>query len=192
MMPIRQDFNRIMIKNIISSLLIMFSATLFADVFCWKVSDGDTIWVADESGKRTKIRMNKIDAPELNQPFGKESADRLAALVLGKYITLESSGKDQYGRSLDVVFIETNTTTHAKMDVNLQLVKEGLAWHYYTDHTPAYTNAENEAKAKKIGLWGGSNPINPYQWRKMRIPAAPDKEYNSRKVAIPKTIKGGK
>lgn len=174
------------------AVCIYCAMSLHAESFCWKVSDGDTIWIADESGKRTKIRMNKIDAPEMNQPFGKESADRLAALVLGKYITLESSGKDQYGRSLDVVFVETNTTTHAKMDVNLQLVKEGLAWHYYTDHTPEYTNAENEAKAKKIGLWGGDNPINPYQWRKMKIPAAPDKEYNSRKVAIPKTIKGGK
>lgn len=185
-------YNRSSIAMIWIAMCICCAMSLCADTFCWKVSDGDTIWVVDESGKRTKIRMNKIDAPEMNQPFGKESADRLAALVLGKYITLESSGKDQYGRSLDVVFVETNAATHAKMEVNLQLVKEGLAWNYYTTHTPAYINAEREAAAKKIGLWSGDNPINPWQWRKMKVPAAPDKEYNSRKVAIPKTIKGGK
>ena len=173
-------------KQIIIGLLAIVTTHLLADVFCWKVSDGDTIWVVDESGKRIKIRMNKIYAPEMNQPFGKESADRLAELVLGKYVTLESSGSDRYGRSLEVVFVETNAITHAKMDVNLQLVKEGLAWQYYTDKTPAYTEAVKNAREKKLGLWSSPNAINPYIWRKQKHPAAPNKDYNSRKVPIPK------
>lgn len=173
-------------KQLIIGLLALVTAHLLADVFCWKVSDGDTIWVVDESGKRIKIRMNKIDAPEMNQPFGKEAADRLAELVLGKYVTLDSSGTDQYGRSLDVVFVETNTINHVKMDVNLQLLKEGLAWQYYTDKTPAYTEAFKNAKAKKIGLWSEPNAKNPYLWRKEVHHAAPDAEYNKRVVPIPK------
>ena len=173
-------------KHILLGLLAIFTMHLPADVFCWKVSDGDTIWVVDESGKRIKIRMNKIDAPEMNQPYGKEAADRLAELVLGKYVTLESSGTDQYGRSLEVVFIETNATTHAKMEVNLQLLKEGLAWQYYTDKTPAYTEAFKNAKAKRIGLWSAPKAKNPYLWRKEEHHAAPDVEYNKRVVPIPK------
>ena len=141
------------VKKLFLGLFAILTTHLLAEVFCWKVSDGDTIWVADECGKRTKIRMNKIDAPEMNQPYGKEAADRLAELVLGKYVTLESSGKDQYGRSLEVVFVETNATTHATMDVNLQLVAEGLAWQYYTDKTPAYTAAFKNAQVRKIGFF---------------------------------------
>lgn len=177
-----------LIAKLICIVVFTFANVLHADVFCWKVSDGDTIWVADESGNRTKIRMSRIDAPEMNQPYGKEAADRLAELVLGKYVTLESSGKDQYGRSLEVVFVETNATTHATMDVNLQLVADGLAWQYYTDKTHAYTAAFKNAKGKKIGLWADANAKNPYHWRKENHPAAPDRDYNSRKVAIPKSI----
>ena len=177
-------------KSVLSILVAVVATLASAEVFVWKVSDGDTIWVSDETGKKTKVRMNRIDAPEMNQPYGKESADRLAELVLGKYVTLQSDGTDRYGRSLEVVLVETNATTHAKMDVNLQLVKEGLAWQYYTDKTPEYTTAFAEAKKKKVGLWSKENPVNPYEWRKMKVPSAPDAEYNSRKVAIPKRKTG--
>lgn len=178
-------------KRVLAIIIALLSATLFADTFCWKVSDGDTIWVVDESGKRTKIRMCRIDAPEMNQPYGKEAADRLAELVLGKYVTLESSGKDQYGRSLEVVFVETNATTHATMDVNLQLVAEGLAWQYYTDKTPAYTVSFKNAQMRKIGLWADPDAKNPYHWRKENHPAAPDREYNKRVVPIPRAMLKG-
>ena len=38
-----------------------------------RVSDGDTVWVSDSLG-RHKVRLNRIDAPESDQPYGKESA----------------------------------------------------------------------------------------------------------------------
>lgn len=170
-------------RRMLTLAILLFATPLLADTFCWKVSDGDTIWVADERGAKTKIRMNRIDAPEMNQPYGREAADRLAELVLGKYVTLETNGHDQYGRSLDVVFVDT---PKGRLDVNLQLVKEGLAWQYYTDKSPSYTQAFLQAKAKKIGLWADPNAKNPYHWRKEGHPAAPDEEYNRRVVAIPK------
>lgn len=120
----------------------------------WKVSDGDTLCVSDETGKKTKVRMNRIDAPEMNQPYGKESADRLAELVLGKYVTLQADGTDRYGRSLEVVFVETNATTHAKMDVNLQLVKEGLAWQNTTPTRHLYTRLRSQKQRGKRSDFG--------------------------------------
>lgn len=165
---------------LVIAIVLSFCAAA-SDVFCWKVSDGDTIWVADDSGKR-KVRMVDIDAPEMNQPYGVQAADRLAELVLGKYVTLKSSGTDQYGRGLETVFI-------GETDINLQLVKEGLAWRYYTCKDKAYAAAEKDAKSAKRGLWKDATPVNPYQWRKEKHPAAPDKDYNSRKVAIPKVFK---
>ena len=52
-------------------------------------------------------------------------------------------------------------------DVNLQMVKEGLAWHYkkYSKATDL-GKAEAEAKAGKKGLWADPNPVPPWEFRK--------------------------
>ena len=48
-------------------------------------------------------------------------------------------------------------------------LKTGNAWHYsYHDKTPAYVEAENDARAAKRGLWAAPDPVNPYQWRKSK------------------------
>ena len=45
----------------------------------------------------------------------------------------------------------------------------GCAWQYsHFDKTPAYAEAEREARTAKRGLWAADNPINPYQWRKSK------------------------
>ena len=124
-----------------------------------KVSDGDTIWVATDSG-REKVRMDRIDAPEKDQPFGKEASEMLSGKIYGKVVKVEYKRRDQYGRVLGIVFDGTN-------DVNLAMVREGGAWHYrYFDKTPAYDEAEADARASRRGLWALPNPINPYDWRK--------------------------
>jgi len=47
------------------------------------------------------------------------------------------------------------------------MVRDGCAWHYkHFDSTPAYAQAEREARAVKRGLWASGTAINPYQWRK--------------------------
>ena len=71
----------LIVKHLFLGFFAILTIHLLADVFCCKVSDGDTIWVTDESGRRTKIRMSRIDAPEMNQPYGNEAADRLAELA---------------------------------------------------------------------------------------------------------------
>ena len=130
-----------------------------------RVSDGDTIWVTDAAGKH-KIRLNKIDAPESDQPYGKESAAHLKSLIGGKTVRVEYTSTDQYGRILGVVYL---SSASGMVDVNLTMVKNGCAWHYsYHDNTPAYAAAEKEARQNRRGLWAAESPINPYQWRKSR------------------------
>lgn len=163
-------------RVLVTAVLVLFSTALAADVFVWKVSDGDTIWVKDESGKRTKVRLNRIDAPEMNQPFGKESADYLAKLILGSNVVVKSVGKDRYGRSLDIVHL-------GESDINLKMVQDGYAWHYsHFDQTPSYIEAEKSARERRLGLWKDEHPVNPYIWRKQKHEAAPDRDYNSRKA----------
>ena len=127
---------------------------------CLKVSDGDTIHVVTDGNAKYKVRLDRIDAPESDQPHGKESTAYLTSLIRGKTVRVEWAKKDQYGRILGIVYLD-------KADINLQMVSSGNAWHYsHFDKTPAYSAAESAAKEKKLGLWAAENVISPYEWRK--------------------------
>ena len=125
-----------------------------------RVSDGDTVWVTDAAKLKHKVRLDRIDAPEKDQPWGKESAAVLKGWVFGKDVRVEYEKRDQYGRILGIIYNGTN-------DVNLAMVRSGNAWHYsHFDKTPEYAAAEVEARAVRRGLWSQDNPVNPYQWRR--------------------------
>ncbi len=127
-----------------------------------KVSDGDTITVLDADRKQHKVRLDKIDAPEKKQAFGDKSREHLAGFIAGKEVTVEWKKKDRYGRIL-------GTVKHNGLDINLQMVKDGYAWHYkHFDNTPEYAAAENIAREQRIGLWTDSSPTPPFDFRKRR------------------------
>ena len=59
------------------------------------------------------------------------------------------------------------------LDANHAQILAGMAgWYRYyaKEQSPEdqgrYESAEDEAKARKWGLWADPNPINPYDWRK--------------------------
>lgn len=71
--------------------------------------------------------------------------------------------KDRYGRVLGVV------VTQEGENINEALLANGLAWHYkYYNDNPVYAKLEQEAKDKKLNLWSEKNPIEPYEFRKMK------------------------
>lgn len=127
-----------------------------------KVSDGDTITVLDSSKTQQKIRLQGIDAPEKGQAFGKASGKFLAGLVAGRDVKVQWSKKDRYGRILGTVYVDGR-------EVNLEMLRAGMAWHYKKyDSTPAYAQAETEARAAKRGLWQDKNPTEPEEFRKAK------------------------
>ena len=140
---------------------------------CTKVSDGDTIHVVTDGNVKFKVRLDRIDAPEKDQPHGKESTAYLTSLIRGKTVRVEWQKKDQYGRILGIVYLpsidQSNNPNNRtiRQDINLTMVATGNAHHYsYFDKTPAYSAAESAAKERKIGLWASDNVISPYEWRK--------------------------
>lgn len=125
-----------------------------------KVADGDTITIIDNENQKHKIRLDKIDAPELKQSFGIKSKNYLESLIYKKQIKVLYSSIDRYKRILGIVYL-------GDKEINLIMLKNGYAWHYnYYDKTPSYIQAEKQARDKKIGLWSESNPINPCTFRK--------------------------
>lgn len=157
-----------MLKYILALVLLCnlnaYAETLSARVV--GVTDGDSITVLDSSNTQWKVRLAGIDAPEKKQPFGQVSKKSLSDLVYDKAVLVEWHKKDRYERIVGKVLVQG-------LDANLEQVKRGLAWHYskYKKEQPfddriLYLHAQEDAKAAKLGLWVGPEPIAPWDWRK--------------------------
>jgi endonuclease YncB( thermonuclease family) len=132
------------------------------------VSDGDTLTILDASLQQFKIRLAGIDAPEKGQSFGTRAKESLSEMVFNKQVVVESSKEDRYRRKVGKV-------QHDGMDVNLELLKKGMAWHYtaYAKEQEmadrkAYADAEAEAKAQRRGLWQENTPSAPWEFRRIK------------------------
>jgi endonuclease YncB( thermonuclease family) len=111
-----------------------------------RVLDGDTIEVALSSGP-IRVRIGSVDAPEKNQPWGREARAALTRKLGDREVELDVVSQDQYDRLVAVVGLDG-------MNVNAWLVQQGYAWAYreYTkDKT--YCAWEAEARAAQRGLW---------------------------------------
>jgi endonuclease YncB( thermonuclease family) len=164
-------------KYVLTILFALYVTYVRADFTAkvQRVVDGDTIHVKDETGKKFKVRLTGIDAPEQNQPYGLASTYHLRGLLLNKFVLLESKPKkgkpysvDRYKRVLAKIILDGR-------DVNLSQVLSGYAWHfkrYQKQQTPKdrelYSQAEIDAKKNELGLWGEKKPIAPWKWRKMK------------------------
>lgn len=141
-----------------------------AGVLQGKVVDlgwGDAITVLDAQGKQRRVRLLGIDAPEKEQAFGPAARQKLSVLVFGKTVAVKYQKTDRSGRPLGKVMSGT-------MDVNLEMLKAGLAWYYPNDtdlpesDRPLYAGAEREAKAARRGLWQDESPQSPWEFRLAR------------------------
>ena len=177
------DKKRVDMKSIIfftNAFVIIFILSIFsvrADFTAkvLRVVDGDTVHVEDEAGKKFKVRLTGIDAPEKNQSYGLASTYHLRELLLNKIVFLKSKPRkgmpysvDRYNRVLAKIILDGR-------DVNLSQVLSGYAWHfkrYQKQQTPKdrelYSQAEIDAKKNELGLWGEKNPIAPWKWRKIK------------------------
>lgn len=132
------------------------------------VADGDTLTVLDKGRRQHKIRLAGIDAPEKRQDFGQRSKESLSELAYRQYVLVDVSKQDRYGRSIGKVL-------RGSVDVNLEQVRRGLAWHYkeyQEEQSPvdrrAYADAETEARGLRRGLWTLSHPLPPWEYRRNR------------------------
>ncbi len=133
-----------------------------------KVSDGDTIHVLDKNGLKHKIRFAGIDAPESKQAYGKDSQLYLSKLIERQNVTVQVIDVDRYGREVAVIWV-------GRQDINLTMVKAGLAWHYtaYTKHQSKddynrYTRAQTSAQNTRQGLWKQRKPLAPWDFRRQQ------------------------
>ena len=151
---------------LLSLILLLFTVCCSAAELSGKVvgvSDGDTITVLDDLDHgRFKIRFHGIDCPEKNQDFGNAAKRYLSSLIFGKTVTVRFKEIDRYGRIVGKVYLNG-------VDVNLQMLQAGLAWHYKRyDSSQEYAEAEAKAKESGVGLWQQPNPTPPWEFRQSK------------------------
>lgn len=91
------------------------------------VVDGDTLDLVLSSGRKVRLRLAGIDAPELSQPYGREALRCLQQLVGHRWVVVRLVGRDRYRRRLGFV-------THEGADIAETLLRAGLAWPAASSH----------------------------------------------------------
>ena len=128
-----------------------------------RVVDGDSIEADVRGFGRLSIRLANVDAPEHDQPWGREAGEALTRLVRGGRTEFRLLYRDQYARVIGLVSVKG-------VVVNEQLVRDGHAW-AYDRRLPTWLRArykgfERTARDSGAGLWGAkAKPVPPWEWR---------------------------
>jgi micrococcal nuclease len=143
-------------------LLLSLSAALPAQELTGTVvavHDGDTLSVRIGT-EVVRVRLAGIDCPEQEQAWGARARERTTELTMGRTVRVTRLGIDKFDRWL--VRLASGGT-----DVNLALVRAGLAWHYEPNGGAIeLTEAERGARNARRGLWSDAHPEPPWQWRR--------------------------
>ena len=136
------------------------------------VQDGDSFVLRTPDGRKLRIRIAGIDAPEKGQPFADVSRRHLAAMLRGRSLQVEVRKLDAFGRH--VARIDAG-----EGDVALAQLEAGMAWFFrrYADDQPPeerrrYAQAEERARTASAGLWRDPSPEPPWNFRRRAGSAA--------------------
>jgi endonuclease YncB( thermonuclease family) len=136
-----------------------------------RVIDGDTIEI-----NQTTYRLHGIDAPEAGQTCannkggrwkcGKDAIAALEELVIGHEVSCDNRGLDDYDRVIAVC-------TADGVDLNAQMVNQGLAW-AFVKYSFDYLPQEQSARASQLGVFVVDTET-PWNYRAQRWTIAAQK-----------------
>ena len=128
-----------------------------------RVKDGDSL-IAKVQGVAMDFRLADVDAPELDQPYGGQAKQELAAIAAGRQLVLVPIDTDRYGRTVAHVW---NGNTY----LNAEMVRRGAAW-FNVEFARSETlyDAEQEARNAQRGLWKLplKDRVEPWVWRERK------------------------
>ena len=114
-----------------------------------RVADGDTFEVQIKGEtRRLRIRLEGVDAPELNENYGREATVFMRTFIANRVVHVNGRDMDRYGRLVARVTIDGR-------DASTALVRAGLACHAYV-RDAALEREEARARAAQVGFWARS------------------------------------
>lgn len=123
------------------------------------VLDGDTLDV-DVAGRRTRVRLHGIDAPELGQAWGPQARDFARERAEGGVVTVHPVDTDRYGRLVARVTLEDGSS------LGEAIVAAGHAWHFRRySSSQRLASLEADARSRRLGLWRSPTPTPPWRFR---------------------------
>jgi endonuclease YncB( thermonuclease family) len=123
--------------------------------------DGDTCTVQTTAGKRYRIRVFGVDAPELTQDFGREARSFSTGLIVGSRLTVFPANLERNDRLVARVRVPRGD------DLSTLLLRSGHAWHSTEfSKDPLLADAERTAREGKRGLWARPDPVPPWIFRR--------------------------
>ena len=103
------------------------------------VIDGDTIQI-----KGTRIRLAGIDAPELNQPWGKAAKYAMVRLCKGEVVSAHLTGEESYNRKVAICYLSDGR------DIGAEIIKQGYALDFTKYSNGKYKELETADARKKL------------------------------------------
>lgn len=76
-----------------------------------KINDGDTFEITDDV-----IRLENVDAPEINTEDGKSCKEKLEELILNEEVEYTEEARDDYGRLVSQVWVGEENVNEAMND----------------------------------------------------------------------------
>lgn len=138
-----------------------------------RVIDGDTLTVSS-GWKRQTLRLCGIDAPEKEQPLGKEATEKLRSLVSGTRgeVIVMPIEKDRYGRTVAEVFVK-KPNSQEETFVNGEMVRSGMAYHYARFSSRCVNQEAIEwgeaiAQEKRMGVLRDPSVVKPWDYCKQQ------------------------
>ncbi len=112
-----------------------------------RVHDGDSMDVTID-GQPDEVRLLGINAPEGDECLGDAARAAMIEAVGGKEVTLFGAERDQFGRLLALMEVDSSP-------VGWLAVRRGLAFAFTVDHPRlgAYGQAEDDAFIDGLGIW---------------------------------------
>ena len=128
------------------------------------VISGDTIRIADDNNQEYEIKLEGVDAPEIEQEFGREAQRNLFTLVFGKIVQIAGQRSGAGGILVGKVLVNG-------INVNLEQLKSGLVLHdknVDVELSDSDRDAREETVTEKgdYGLWSAANPAAPRDFRR--------------------------
>jgi micrococcal nuclease len=157
--------------------LLLLSCTEVSKID-YKTIDGDTYSISDPepSMASTQYELAYIDAPEREQPFGREAREYLKEILSNEKVTIKTLADSKVE-----LFIDGRS-------INFDMVSKGYAWAslQILDQTikQQYIDAQKQATENVKGLWRLDHGlmIAPWQWREQGQEKIPSMNYQKQRL----------